>query len=37
MAIDFAASAAGATLLVIWDRAGWQTRRVPAAQLTEDT
>ena len=34
MAIDFAASAAGATLLVLWDRRGWTTRRVPAAQLT---
>jgi hypothetical protein len=33
MAIDFVASAAGATLLVFWDRAGWQTRRVPASVL----
>jgi hypothetical protein len=33
MAIDFAASAAGAVLLVFWDRAGWETRRVPADQL----
>ena len=33
MAIDFAASAAGAVLLVVWDRAGWETRRLPAAQL----
>jgi hypothetical protein len=29
MAICFAASAAGAMLLVLWDRAGWQTRRGP--------
>ena len=35
MAIDFAASAAGAALLVFWDRAGWETRRVPAAALLE--
>jgi hypothetical protein len=33
MAIDFVASAAGATLLVFWDRAGWKTRRVPASVL----
>jgi hypothetical protein len=33
MAIDFAASAAGAALLVLWDRAGWATRRIPADQL----
>ena len=33
MAIDFAASAAGAALLVLWDRAGWETRRVPASAL----
>ena len=33
MAIGFAASAAGAALLVVWDRAGWETRRVPAARL----
>jgi hypothetical protein len=33
MAIDFVASAAGAALLVFWDRAGWKTRRVPAAVL----
>jgi hypothetical protein len=33
MAISFAASAAGALLLVLWDRAGWTTRRVPAAML----
>jgi hypothetical protein len=31
MAIAFAASAAGATLLVLWDRAGWKTRRVGGA------
>ena len=35
MAIDFAASAAGATLLVMWDRRGWATRRVPALLLAE--
>jgi hypothetical protein len=29
MAIDFAASFAGAALLVFWDRAGWSTRRLP--------
>ena len=34
MAIGFAASAAGAALLVLWDRAGWETRRMPAGQLT---
>jgi len=33
MAIGFAASAVGAALLVVWDRAGWETRRVPAARL----
>jgi hypothetical protein len=33
MAIAFAASAAGAALLVFWDRAGWETRRVPASRL----
>jgi diacylglycerol kinase family enzyme len=33
MGISFAASAAGALLLVLWDRAGWRTRRVPAAML----
>ncbi len=37
MAIDFAASAAGAMLLVLWDRAGWETRRVPASVLTGRT
>ena len=37
MAIDFVASAAGATLLVLWDRAGWQTRRVPASVLLKPT
>jgi hypothetical protein len=35
MAIDFAASAAGATLLVMWDRRGWATRRVPASLLAD--
>jgi hypothetical protein len=33
MAIYLVASAAGAALLVIWDRAGWSTRRAPAAAL----
>jgi len=33
MAIYLVASAAGAALLVMWDRAGWSTRRVPAAAL----
>ena len=33
MAISFAASAAGAVLLVLWDRAGCRTRRVPGAML----
>jgi hypothetical protein len=33
MAIGFVASAAGAALLVFWDRAGWATRRAPAALL----
>jgi hypothetical protein len=33
MTIAFAASAAGAALLVFWDRAGWETRRVPASAL----
>ena len=33
MAIDFVASAAGAALLVFWNRARWQTRRVPASVL----
>jgi hypothetical protein len=33
MGVGFAASAAGAALLVFWDRAGWATRRVPASML----
>jgi hypothetical protein len=33
MAISLAASGAGALLLVLWDRAGWATRRAPAAML----
>jgi hypothetical protein len=33
MSVDLAASAAGAALLVCWDRAGWSTRRVPASLL----
>jgi hypothetical protein len=33
MTIDLVASAAGAALLVFWDRAGWRTRRVPASML----
>jgi hypothetical protein len=33
MAIAFVASAAGAAMLVVWDRAGWNTRRVPASVL----
>ena len=33
MAVAFVASAAGAALLVFWDRAGWQTRRAPASML----
>jgi len=33
LAIDLAASAAGAALLVWWDRAGWSTRRMPASML----
>jgi hypothetical protein len=37
MAIDFVASAAGATLLVFWDRAGWETRRVPASVLLKSS
>jgi hypothetical protein len=35
MTIDFVASAAGAALLVFWDRAGWNTRRVPASVLVK--
>jgi hypothetical protein len=35
MAIDFVASAAGAALLVFWNRARWQTRRVPASVLVK--
>ena len=35
MAIVFGASAAGAALLVFWDRAGWRTRRVPASMLVK--
>ena len=33
LTIDFVASMAGAALLVFWDRAQWQTRRVPASLL----
>lgn len=33
MAIGFGASAAAAAGLVVWDRAGWATRRVPASML----
>ncbi len=33
MGVGLAASAAGAALLVFWDRAGWETRRVPASVL----
>jgi hypothetical protein len=35
MAIAFAASAAGAELLVFWDRMGWHTRRAPASALVK--
>jgi hypothetical protein len=35
MAISFFASFAGAAVLVVWDRRGWQTRRVPASMLVE--
>jgi hypothetical protein len=35
MAIGFAASAAGAALLVFWDRAGWKTERVPGSVLAK--
>ena len=37
MAVAFVASAAGAALLVFWDRAGWQTRRAPASMLIKRT
>jgi hypothetical protein len=33
MGVAFAASAAGAALLVLWDRAGWSTRRVHGSAL----
>jgi hypothetical protein len=33
MGIGLAASAAGAAVLVHWDRLGWETRRVPASVL----
>jgi hypothetical protein len=33
MGVGFVASAAAAALLVFWDKAGWATRRAPAAML----
>lgn len=35
MSISFFASLAGAIFLVIWDRRGWRTRRVPASALVK--
>jgi len=35
MGVGFAASALGAASLVFWDRAGWETRRVPASVLVK--
>jgi len=35
MSISFFASLAGAYFLVIWDRRGWRTRRVPASALVK--